>query len=60
MLGNKIGNEGAKAIAEALTNLNENKADKTELPVVPDMTNYYTKQEIDNKFSEVETTLSQI
>lgn len=39
------------AIAEALTNLNENKADKT---------NYYTKQEIDNKFSEVETTLSQI
>ena len=48
------------AIAEALTNLNENKADKTELPVVPDMTNYYTKQEIDNKFSEVETTLSQI
>lgn len=48
------------AIAEALTNLNENKADKTELPVVPDMANYYTKQEIDNKFSEVETTLSQI
>ena len=39
------------AIAEALTNLNENKADKT---------NYYTKQEIDNKFSEVETLLSQI
>lgn len=53
-------NPKEKAIAEALTNLNENKADKTELPVVPDMTNYYTKQEIDNKFSEVETTLSQI
>ena len=44
-------NPKEKAIAEALTNLNENKADKT---------NYYTKQEIDNKFSEVETTLSQI
>ena len=29
-------------------------------PTFPDMTNYYTKQEIDNKFSEVETTLSQI
>ena len=53
-------NPKEQAIAEALTNLNENKADKTELPVVPDMTNYYTKQEIDNKFSEVETTLSQI
>ena len=53
-------NPKEKAIAEALTNLNENKADKTELPVVPDMANYYTKQEIDNKFSEVETTLSQI
>ena len=53
-------NPKEKAIAEALTNLNENKADKTELPAVPDMTNYYTKQEIDNKFSEVETTLSQI
>ena len=53
-------NPKEKAIAEALTNLNENKADKTELPVVPDMTNYYTKQEIDNKFSEIETTLSQI
>ena len=44
-------NPKEQAIAEALTNLNENKADKT---------NYYTKQEIDNKFSEVETTLSQI
>ena len=53
-------NPKEQAIAEALTDLNENKADKTELPVVPDMTNYYTKQEIDNKFSEVETTLSQI
>ena len=53
-------NPKEKAIAEALTDLNENKADKTELPVVPDMTNYYTKQEIDNKFSEIETTLSQI
>ena len=53
-------NPKEKAIAEALTDLNENKADKTELPVVPDMTNYYTKQEIDNKFSEVETLLSQI
>ena len=53
-------NPKEQAIAEALTNLNENKADKTELPVVPDMTNYYTKQEIDNKFSAVETTLSQI
>ena len=53
-------NPKEQAIAEALTNLNENKADKTELPVVPDMANYYTKQEIDNKFSEVETTLSQI
>lgn len=39
------------ATAKALTQLNETKADKT---------NYYTKQEIDNKFSEVETTLSQI
>ena len=29
-------------------------------PTFPDMANYYTKQEIDNKFSEVETTLSQI
>ena len=29
-------------------------------PTIPDMANYYTKQEIDNKFSEVETTLSQI
>ena len=44
-------NPKEQAIAEALTDLNENKADKT---------NYYTKQEIDNKFSEVETTLSQI
>ena len=53
-------NPKEQAIAEALTNLNENKADKTELPVVPDMANYYTKQEIDNKFSEIETILSQI
>ena len=53
-------NPKEQAIAEALTDLNENKADKTELPVVPDMTNYYTKQEIDNKFSEIETLLSQI
>lgn len=30
------------------------------LTITTDMTNYYTKQEIDNKFSEVETTLSQI
>lgn len=29
-------------------------------PTFPDMTNYYTKQEIDNKFSEIETLLSQI
>ena len=29
-------------------------------PTFPDMANYYTKQEIDNKFSEVETLLSQI
>lgn len=29
-------------------------------PTFPDMANYYTKEEIDNKFSEVETTLSQI
>ena len=29
-------------------------------PTIPDMTNYYTKQEIDNKFSEIETLLSQI
>ena len=38
------------AIAEALTNLNENKADKSEIPVVPDMSNYYTKTETDNTF----------
>ena len=38
------------AIAEALTDLNENKADKSEIPVVPDMTNYYTKTETDNTF----------
>ena len=38
------------AIAEALTELNENKADKSEIPVVPDMTNYYTKTETDNTF----------
>ena len=29
-------------------------------PTFPDMANYYTKEEIDNKFSEVETLLSQI
>ena len=29
-------------------------------PTFPDMTNYYTKEEIDNKFSEIETLLSQI
>ena len=38
------------AIAEALTDLNENKADKSEIPVAPDMTNYYTKSETDNTF----------
>ena len=38
------------AIAEALTDLNENKADKSEIPVAPDMTNYYTKTETDNTF----------
>lgn len=38
------------AIAEALTDLNENKADKSEIPVVPDMSNYYTKTETDNTF----------
>ena len=38
------------AIAEALTELNENKADKSEIPVVPDMSNYYTKTETDNTF----------
>ena len=29
-------------------------------PTIPDMANYYTKEEIDNKFSEIETLLSQI
>lgn len=38
------------AIAEALTDLNENKADKSEIPVVPDMSNYYTKTESNNTF----------
>lgn len=38
------------AIAEALTELNENKADKSEIPVVPDMSNYYTKTETNNTF----------
>ena len=38
------------AIAQALTQLNENKADKSEIPVVPDMSNYYTKTETDNTF----------
>ena len=38
------------AIAEALTDLKENKADKSEIPVVPDMSNYYTKTETDNTF----------
>ena len=38
------------AIANALTDLNENKADKSEIPVVPDMSNYYTKTETDNTF----------
>ena len=38
------------AIANALTDLNESKADKSEIPVVPDMTNYYTKTETDNTF----------
>ena len=38
------------AITQALTDLNENKADKSEIPVVPDMSNYYTKTETDNIF----------
>ena len=38
------------AITQALTDLNENKADKSEIPVVPDMSNYYTKTETDNTF----------
>lgn len=46
------------AIAEALTNLNENKADKTELPVVPDMANYYTKQEIDTKEQNINASIA--
>lgn len=43
-------NQKELAIAEALTDLNERKADKSEIPVVPDMTNYYTKTETDNTF----------
>ena len=53
-------NPKEQAIAEALTNLNENKADKTELPVVPDMANYYTKQEIDNMVGNINTILASI
>lgn len=48
------------AIAEALTDLNENKADKSEIPVVPDMTNYYTKSEIDAMVGNINTILASI
>ena len=48
------------AIAEALTDLNENKADKSEIPVVPDMTNYYTKTEIDAMIGNINTILASI
>lgn len=48
------------AITEALTNLNENKADKSEIPVVPDMTNYYTKSEIDAMVGNINTILASI
>lgn len=48
------------AIAEALTDLNENKADKSEIPVVPDMTNYYTKSEIDAMIGNINTILASI
>lgn len=48
------------AIAEALTDLNENKADKTEIPDVPDMTNYYTKSEIDAMIGNINTILASI
>ena len=42
-------NPKEQAIAEALTNLNENKADKT---------NYYTKQEIDTKEQNINESIS--
>jgi hypothetical protein len=58
------------AIAEALTDLNENKADKTELPDVStfvtkselnqSLTNYYTKTEIDSMIGNINTILASI
>lgn len=58
------------AIAEALTDLNENKADKTELPDIStfatktelnqSLTNYYTKTEIDSMIGNINTILASI
>ena len=58
------------AIAEALTDLNENKADKTELPDVStfatkselnqSLTNYYTNTEIDSMIGNINTILASI
>lgn len=47
-------NPKEQAIAEALTDLNENKADKTELP---DMTDYYDKTETDTAISTAIATI---
>lgn len=45
------------AIAEALIDLKENKADKTEFP---DVSNYYTKSEIDAMIGNINTILASI
>lgn len=45
------------AIAEALIDLKENKADKTE---IPDVSNYYTKSEIDAMIGDINTILASI
>ena len=44
----EVFNQKEEAIAHALTDLHENKADKSE---IPDVSNYYTKSEVDSAIS---------
>jgi hypothetical protein len=46
----EVFNQKEEAIAHALTDLHENKADKSE---IPDVSNYYTKSEVDSAITDV-------